>query len=617
MKIATFNINNVNKRLPNLLDWLRDARPDVACLQELKATDEAFPIAAIKAAGYGAVWHGQRSWNGVAILARGADPVETRRSLPGDPADAQSRYIEAAVNGVLIASIYLPNGNPQPGPKFDYKLAWFERLIVHAAGLLASGLPVVLAGDYNVIPTPADMYVSKSYDKNALLQPPTRAAFRRLLDQGWTDALRTLHPDEPIYTFWDYLRDRWQRNAGLRLDHLLLSPSIAPRLCEAGVDRDVRGRPGASDHAPTWIVLAPSRKRSATKTRKRDMPKLAIATLAAVCALTPLTHAAELATRDVPAKTVPVPGDVSPQIQAIIALPLRTNWNNPPTTPDGWKQLAATGAEALAKNVPGMLERLHVKVEAGVIDGVKVYTVTPDVIAPENRNRLLIHVHGGCYVLNPDQAALPEAIFMAGFGHYKVISVNYRMPPEAYYPAALDDAMTVWKAATKMADPHDMAIFGSSAGGALTLEMVLRAKADGLPLPAAIAPGTPMSDLTGVGDSFQTNAMVDNVLVSPTGFCDAAARFYAQGHDLADPMLSPLMGDFHGFPPAILTTGTRDLLLSNTVRAHRKLREAGVDAALQVFEGQSHAYYTRDDTAPESREAFEEIAAFFDKHLGK
>ncbi|RYI90581.1 MAG: alpha/beta hydrolase, partial [Acetobacteraceae bacterium] len=226
-------------------------------------------------------------------------------------------------------------------------------------------------------------------------------------------------------------------------------------------------------------------------------------------------------------------------------------------------------------------------------------------------------VHGGCYVLNPGEAGLPEAIFMAGFGGYRVISVDYRMPPEAYFPAALDDAMAVWKAALQTTDARNMAIFGSSAGGALTLEMVLRAKAEGLPLPAAIAPGTPMSDVTGVGDSFQTNGLVDNVLVAVDGFCDAATRFYANGHDLRDPLLSPIYGDVRGFPPTILTTGTRDLLLSNTVRMHRALRQAGVEASLQVFEGQSHAHYYRDDTAPESREAFGEIAGFFDRHLGK
>jgi exodeoxyribonuclease-3 len=255
MKIATFNINNVVRRLPNLLAWLGAAQPDIACLQELKATDASFPQAALEEAGYGAVWRGQRSWNGVAILAREREPVLVRDELPGDPADAQSRYIEAAVNGVLVASLYLPNGNPQPGPKFDYKLAWFERLIAHAAGLRAAGVPAVLAGDYNVVPTDFDIYSTKSWANDALLQPESRAAFRRLLDQGWTDALRDLHPTEPMYTFWHYLRDRWRRDAGLRIDHLLLSPPLADRLVAAGVDRAVRGEAGASDHAPAWIVL--------------------------------------------------------------------------------------------------------------------------------------------------------------------------------------------------------------------------------------------------------------------------------------------------------------------------------------------------------------------------
>ncbi|MDQ2801854.1 MAG: exodeoxyribonuclease III [Pseudomonadota bacterium] len=255
MKIATFNINNVNRRLPNLLAWLRAADPDIVCLQELKATDASFPERAIRAAGYGAVWQGQHAWNGVAILAKNADPVPTRRRLPGDPDDAQSRYIEAAVNGVLIASIYLPNGNPRPGPKFDYKLAWFERLIAHAANLFAAGLPVVLAGDYNVVPTDADIYASKSWTEDALLQPQSRAAFRRLIGQGWTDAIRARHPTGPVYTFWDYKRNRWARDAGLRIDHMLLSAELGDRLVDAGVDKTPRGEDGASDHAPTWVVL--------------------------------------------------------------------------------------------------------------------------------------------------------------------------------------------------------------------------------------------------------------------------------------------------------------------------------------------------------------------------
>ena len=255
MKIATFNVNGINSRLPRVLEWLEKSRPDVACLQELKTPDAKFPAAALREAGYGAIWHGQASYNGVAILAHGADPVETRRGLPGDPDDTHSRYIEAAVNGVVIGCLYLPNGNPQPGPKFDYKLAWFKRLTEHAAGLLASDHPVVLAGDFNVVPTDFDIYNPASWRRDALLQPESRAAWQRLLEQGWVDAIRGLHPDEPIYTFWDYFRDHWRRNSGLRIDYLLLSKTLAPRLAEAGVDKWVRGLEGASDHAPTWVVL--------------------------------------------------------------------------------------------------------------------------------------------------------------------------------------------------------------------------------------------------------------------------------------------------------------------------------------------------------------------------
>jgi exodeoxyribonuclease-3 len=259
LKIATFNINNVNKRLSNLLAWLERAQPDVVCLQELKAEQKAFPEPALQRVGYHAVWQGERSWNGVAIVARDCDPVLTRSTLPGNPEDRQSRYIEAAVNGVLIASIYLPNGNPQPGPKFDYKLAWFERLITHVAEFMSAGLPVVLAGDYNVVPTTQDIYPTRSLDHNALIQPASRAAFARLLAQGWTDALRQLHPEGPLWTFWDYERGRWPADKGMRLDHLLLSPSVAGRLVDAGVDRWVRGEPNASDHAPAWVVLEDSR----------------------------------------------------------------------------------------------------------------------------------------------------------------------------------------------------------------------------------------------------------------------------------------------------------------------------------------------------------------------
>ena len=255
MKIATFNINNVNRRLPNLLAWLKKAKPDVVCLQELKAEDQAYPEAALRRAGYGAVWCGQKTWNGVAILARRATPVLIRKMLPGDRTDTQSRYIEAAVDGLVIGCLYLPNGNPQPGPKFTYKLDWFRRLQDHARKLVKSGAPVVLAGDYNAVPTDFDIYAMRSWKNDALVQPETRAAYRKLVDQGWTDSLRTLHPDNPLYTFWDYKRQSWERDAGLRIDHLLLAPALKSRLRRGGVDHAVRGAKGASDHAPAWIEI--------------------------------------------------------------------------------------------------------------------------------------------------------------------------------------------------------------------------------------------------------------------------------------------------------------------------------------------------------------------------
>ncbi len=255
LKIATFNVNNINKRLSNLVAWLAKAGPDIVCLQELKVEQRAFPADTLRALGYHAVWQGERSWNGVAILARGAVPVLTRSFLPGDPQDRQARYIEAAVNGVLFASIYLPNGNPQPGPKFDYKLAWFERLVAHAGELMTAGVPVVLCGDYNVVPAAQDIYPTRSLDHNALIQPQSRQAFARLLSQGWTDALRKLQPEGPLWTFWDYERDRWAKDKGMRLDHLLLSPTLGGRLVDGAVDREVRGEENASDHAPAWIEL--------------------------------------------------------------------------------------------------------------------------------------------------------------------------------------------------------------------------------------------------------------------------------------------------------------------------------------------------------------------------
>ena len=253
MKIATFNVNGVNGRLPVLLKWLAEAEPDVVCLQELKAPDEKFPIDALNKAGYGAVWLGQKSWNGVAILARGGEPIETRRGLPGASDDTQSRYIEAAVNGVLVGCLYLPNGNPAPGPKFDYKLRWFERLTEYAQTLLAARVPVVLAGDFNVMPTDIDVYKPERWRGDALFRPEVRDAFHRLTAHGWTDGLRKLYPEARIYTFWDYFRNAWPRDAGLRIDFLLLSPDLAKRLSSGQVDRKVRGWEKASDHAPVWI----------------------------------------------------------------------------------------------------------------------------------------------------------------------------------------------------------------------------------------------------------------------------------------------------------------------------------------------------------------------------
>ncbi len=263
MKVATYNINGIRSRLSNLLEWLEKEAPEVVCLQELKSPESGFPYGPIRDAGYGALCHGQKSWNGVAILARGEEPVETGRGLPGDPNDEHARYIEAEVRGLVVGCLYLPNGNPQPGPKFDYKLAWFERLITHAKALVKSKRPVVLAGDYNVVPTDFDVYNPRSWKKDALLQPESRECYQRLLAQGWVDALRTRYPEERIYTFWDYFRQHWEKNSGLRIDHLLLNAALASRMTDAGVDSWVRGREHPSDHAPTWVELAdgaPARK---------------------------------------------------------------------------------------------------------------------------------------------------------------------------------------------------------------------------------------------------------------------------------------------------------------------------------------------------------------------
>ncbi len=258
MRIATYNVNGIGARLPSLLRWLQETTPDVACLQELKAPQDKFPEAAIRDAGYGVIWHGQKSWNGVAILARGAEPAEVRRVLPGDPEDLHSRYIEATVHGLVVGCLYLPNGNPAPGPKYDYKLRWLARFAAHAAELVSSGLPVVLAGDYNVIPTEKDVYKPERWVDDALFRTEVRQAFAGIVGQGWTDAIRTLHPAATIYTFWDYFRNAYGRDAGLRIDHLLLNSVAAGRLVSAGVDRNVRGWEKPSDHAPTWVELRES-----------------------------------------------------------------------------------------------------------------------------------------------------------------------------------------------------------------------------------------------------------------------------------------------------------------------------------------------------------------------
>jgi acetyl esterase/lipase len=328
------------------------------------------------------------------------------------------------------------------------------------------------------------------------------------------------------------------------------------------------------------------------------------------------TRALESA-RQIPAREIPVPDTASPQLQALIAAPFSPTWNTHPKSAQEWKAFVQTRAVLTLKGLPGLREKMQVTFEPGVIAGVKVFTVMPSEISPANRNRLLLHVHGGGYVLGPGEAGLPEAILMAGHGHIKVISVDYRMPPDFPYPAAMDDAMAVYKETLKTTDARHIGIFGTSTGGGMTLAMVLRAKAEGLPIPAAIAPGTPWSDMTKTGDSYFTNDMIDNVLVSNEGWLGDAAKVYANGHDLKDPMLSPIYGDLHGFPPTILTTGTRDLFLSNTARVHRKLREAGVETDLIVFEGMSHAQYLFASDAPESKEHFAEVSAFFERFLEK
>jgi epsilon-lactone hydrolase len=322
--------------------------------------------------------------------------------------------------------------------------------------------------------------------------------------------------------------------------------------------------------------------------------------------------------RTVPGRAIPVPGTASPQLQAAIAAPYRIpSWNADPKSAAEWKELITKLADAGAEQRRAAREKLGVTMEPGVIGGVKVFTLTPKEIPPENRDRLLVHVHGGGYVYGSGEAGTPEGVLMAAYGGFKVISIDYRMPPDFPYPAAMDDAMAVWREVVKTKNPRNTAIFGTSTGGGMTLAMILRAKQENLPLPAAIAPGTPWSDLTETGDTYKTNEWLDNVLVSYNGWLVHAAKLYANGHDLKDPQLSPIYGDFTGFPPAMLTSGTRDLFLSLTVLTHRKLRQAGVEAELQVYEGMSHAQYNFDPYAPETKEVFTEIARFFDRHLAK
>lgn len=335
-------------------------------------------------------------------------------------------------------------------------------------------------------------------------------------------------------------------------------------------------------------------------------------------ALTQLAANAQSGARKSPAHVAAVPTqEVSPQMQALIGAPYPAHFDADPKNAAEWKDLINRRAAPTIAAIPALKEKMGVTVEPLTIAGVKTFVVTPKNMPASNQQRLLMHVHGGGYVFGPGESALPEAILLASFGGFKVISVDYRMPPDFPYPAAMDDAMAVWKELVKTNNPKNMAVFGTSTGGAMTLSLVLRAKTEGVPLPGAIAPGTPWSDIAKIGDTYKTNEWVDNILVTWDGWLGRAAKLYAAGTDLKDPQLSPIYGDFNGFPPAILTTGTRDLFLSNTVRTHRKLRRAGVEADLNVYEGQSHAQYGYNPDAPETKEAFTDIARFFDKHLGR
>jgi monoterpene epsilon-lactone hydrolase len=348
------------------------------------------------------------------------------------------------------------------------------------------------------------------------------------------------------------------------------------------------------------------------------MPKvstgLAFLSLLAIASGAP---SVELVRREVPPRLIPVPETVSPQMQAIIGQPTSPTWNEVPKTVEEWKTRVEKAAANVMAELPKLREALGVTVVPIDLAGVKAFAVTPKTIPPRNRNRLLLHFHGGVRVYNPGEAGTREAILMAGFGGFKVISVDYRMPPDHPFPATLDDAVTAYRELLKSTKPKRLGIFGTSAGGSLTLTTLLRAKMEHLPMPGAIAPSTPTADLTKTGDSLFTNENVDNVLVTQDGFIRATALLYANGQDLKNPLISPIYGDMYGFPPTILTSGTRDLYLSNTVRVHRKLRAAGVEAVLQLWEGESHGQWNRDITAPETKEYNEEIARFFDLHLAR
>ena len=321
--------------------------------------------------------------------------------------------------------------------------------------------------------------------------------------------------------------------------------------------------------------------------------------------------------RNSPIRQIPVPEDLDPATAALVSAPYSTFWNLNPPDDAGWRAIVTRAAQAAVPKLAQQRAALGVSLAATTIGGIKAYILTPKEIPAAHKNQIIFHIHGGGYIFGPGEAGTGEAMLMAAYGRYKVLSIDYRMPPDAPYPAAMDDVTAAWRALVATVDPHRIAVEGTSTGGGMTLALMLRAKAEGLPLPAAIAPGSPWSDLTGTGDSYKTNEWIDNVVVSYDGYLSRVARLYAHGHELCDPQLSPVYGDFRGLPPSILSAGTRDLFLSNTVRVHRKLREANIEADLELYEGLSHAQFDADPIAPVTKEAYGEIARFFDAHLAK